>query len=94
MSGKAKGSLLPQSEGRRSVDRAPRGHARSFKSLSPNQESKRATCIVTRMRDGYLGTRRKLIPFPFANIRLDQMNKEAFRASCPWTRTDTLEKRS
>lgn len=29
-----------------------------------------------------------------ANIRLDQMNKEAFGASCPWTRTDTLEKTS
>lgn len=50
------------------MDGAPRGHARAFKSLSPNQESKRATCIVTRMRDGYLCTRRKLILFPLPTL--------------------------
>lgn len=30
--------------------------------------------------------------FVLTNVRIDCMNKVAFRVSCPWTRTDTLEK--
>lgn len=30
----------------------------------------------------------------FANVRIDPVNKVAFQVSCPWTRTDTLEKTS
>lgn len=61
---------------------------------APSFEMKRPTDIVNRVGNGCLCQKKRLILFFLTHVRIDQMNRVAFRVSCPWTRTDTLEKTS